>query len=72
MYRHADGRFMSFFGDLHPVLRRQCRKGDGRRQAGLSGADADDGETGAASASPAGILAEANRDWRARSCASIG
>ena len=55
------------------VLRRQCREGDGRRQAGLSGADAHHGDA-------AGAGAHAGRDPRPRpttsgaraSCASIG
>ncbi len=50
MHRHGDGRFMSFFGDTASVLRRQRRQGDGRRQAGLPGADAGDGRPAAAPA----------------------
>ena len=34
--KHADGRFISFFGDLHPSYLRQCGQGDGRSKAGLS------------------------------------
>ena len=37
MTRSADGRFVSYFGDLHPVVLRQRREGARLDQAGLSG-----------------------------------
>ena len=48
------------------LLRRQCREGDGRRQAGLSGADAHDGDAaGADSARRRRSWPRPTRDWRA-------
>ncbi len=66
MYRHADGRFMSFFGDLHPSFAGNVVKAMGgtkqgypvltRAMAALPRPERSAGE----------ILAEANRLWRAR------
>ena len=36
-YRYHDGRFVSFFGDLHPSIQ-ECGQGHGR-EAGLSGVE---------------------------------
>ncbi len=67
MYKHADGRFMSFFGDLHPSFAGNVVKAMGGAKQGypvLTRTMAEARRAGAGSA--ADILAEANRDWRAR------
>ena len=44
MSLQPDGRAVSFFGDLHPSLFGQCREGDGRGAARLSGRQPRHGE----------------------------
>jgi len=66
MYRHGDGRFMSFFGDLHPSFAGNVVKAMGGAKQGypvLTRAMARLPPPGRTSRE---ILAEANRGWRAR------
>ena len=73
MYRAADGRFMSFFGDLHPSFAGNVVKAMGGAKQGYPVLSAHHGEA-------AGARAHAGRDPRPRptthgaraSCASIG
>ncbi len=66
MYRHADGRFMSFFGDLHPSFAGNVVKAMGGAKQGYPVLTRAMAALPAARRAPADILAEANRDWRAR------
>src|SRR5471032_1908368 len=66
MYRHADGRFMSFFGDLHPSFAGNVVKAMGGAKQGYPVLTRTMEKLGAPKRSPADILAEANRQWRAR------
>ncbi|MBS0538996.1 MAG: FAD-dependent oxidoreductase, partial [Proteobacteria bacterium] len=65
MYRHVDGRCMSFFGDLHPSFAGNVVKAMGGAKQGYPVLT-----RAMAALNPAGkaedILAEANKAWRAR------
>ncbi len=66
MYRHGDGRSMSFFGDLHPSFAGNVVKAMGGAKQGYPVLSRTMERLAAPARSPAGILAEANRDWRAK------
>lgn len=66
MYRHADGRFMSFFGDLHPSFAGNVVKAMGGAKQGYPVLTRMMEKLPAARRSPREILAEANKAWRAR------
>ncbi|HLG48820.1 MAG TPA: FAD-dependent oxidoreductase [Reyranella sp.] len=66
MYRHADGRFMSFFGDLHPSFAGNVVKAMGGAKQGYPVLTRTMAALPAAKKSPQQILAEANKAWRAR------
>ncbi len=66
MYRHADGRFMSFFGDLHPSFAGNVVKAMGGAKQGYPVLTRSMEKLPAAEKSPQRILAEANQAWRAR------
>jgi len=66
MYRHADGRFMSFFGDLHPSFAGNVVKAMGGAKQGYPVLTRSMEKLAAARRAPADILAEANKAWRAR------
>jgi NADPH-dependent glutamate synthase beta subunit-like oxidoreductase/NAD(P)H-flavin reductase len=66
MYRHADGRFMSFFGDLHPSFAGNVVKAMGGAKQGYPVLTRTMATLPAAEKSPQQILAEANQAWRAR------
>ncbi|MBS0221901.1 MAG: FAD-dependent oxidoreductase [Proteobacteria bacterium] len=66
MYRHGDGRFMSFFGDLHPSFAGNVVKAMGGAKQGYPILTRTMARLPAPRRSPADILAEANRQWRAR------
>jgi NADPH-dependent glutamate synthase beta subunit-like oxidoreductase/NAD(P)H-flavin reductase len=66
MYRHADGRFMSFFGDLHPSFAGNVVKAMGGAKQGYPVLTRTMAALPAAKKSPPQILAEANKAWRAR------
>jgi len=65
MYRHADGRFMSFFGDLHPSFAGNVVKAMGGAKQGYPVLTRAMAKLPAAQRSPREILAEANKAWRA-------
>jgi NAD(P)H-flavin reductase len=65
MYRHGDGRGMSFFGDLHPSFAGNVVKAMGGAKQGYPVLSRAMARLPAPARSPAEILAEANRDWRA-------
>ncbi|HTE82158.1 MAG TPA: FAD-dependent oxidoreductase, partial [Reyranella sp.] len=65
MYRHADGRFMSFFGDLHPSFAGNVVKAMGGAKQGYPVLTRSMEKLAAPKRSPQEILAEANRAWRA-------
>ncbi|CAN5695762.1 FAD-dependent oxidoreductase [soil metagenome] len=66
MYRHADGRFMSFFGDLHPSFAGNVVKAMGGAKQGYPVLTRSMAKLAAPKRSPQAILAEANDAWRAR------
>ena len=66
MYRNADGRFMSFFGDLHPSFAGNVVKAMGGAKQGYPVLTRSMERLAAPKHSAADILAEANRQWRAR------
>jgi len=66
MYRHGDGRSMSFFGDLHPSFAGNVVKAMGGAKQGYPVLTRTMEKLPAPTRSPVEILAEANRDWRAR------
>jgi NADPH-dependent glutamate synthase beta subunit-like oxidoreductase/NAD(P)H-flavin reductase len=66
MYQHADGRFMSFFGDLHPSFAGNVVKAMGGAKQGYPVLTRTMEKLGASQRKPVDILAEANRSWRAR------
>ncbi|SJZ72171.1 NADPH-dependent glutamate synthase beta chain [Enhydrobacter aerosaccus] len=66
MYRHADGRFMSFFGDLHPSFAGNVVKAMGGAKQGYPILTRSMARLAAPKRAPADILAEANRLWRAK------
>ncbi len=66
MYRHADGRGMSFFGDLHPSFAGNVVKAMGGAKQGYPVLSRTMAKLAAPVRSPEAILAEANRDWRAK------
>ncbi|MSP76770.1 MAG: pyridine nucleotide-disulfide oxidoreductase [Rhodospirillaceae bacterium] len=65
MYRHHDGRGMSFFGDLHPSFAGNVVKAMGGAKQGYPVLTRTMEKLDAPMRSPEAILAEANRDWRA-------
>ncbi|MBN9488909.1 MAG: FAD-dependent oxidoreductase [Alphaproteobacteria bacterium] len=66
MYRHGDGRFMSFFGDLHPSFAGNVVKAMGGAKQGYPILTRTMARLPAPKRPAADILAEANRQWRAR------
>jgi NAD(P)H-flavin reductase len=66
MYRHADGRFMSFFGDLHPSFAGNVVKAMGGAKQGYPVLTRTMAKLPPSNHSPQQILAEANKSWRAR------
>ena len=66
MYRHADDRFMSFFGDLHPSFAGNVVKAMGGAKQGYPVLTRAMTALPPARRTPAEILDEANRSWRAR------
>ncbi len=65
MYRHADGRFMSFFGDLHPSFAGNVVKAMGGAKQGYPVLTRSMEKLAAPKHSPQEILADANNAWRA-------
>ena len=65
MYRHGDGRSMSFFGDLHPSFAGNVVKAMGGAKQGYPVLSRTMARLAEPARSPQAILAEANRDWRA-------
>src|SRR6185437_6036573 len=66
MYRHGDGRFMSFFGDLHPSFAGNVVKAMGGAKQGYPILTRTMARLPAPKRPAADILAEANCQWRAR------
>jgi NADPH-dependent glutamate synthase beta subunit-like oxidoreductase/NAD(P)H-flavin reductase len=66
MYRHPDGRFMSFFGDLHPSFAGNVVKAMGGAKQGYPVLTRTMETLPAPNHSPQQILDEANKAWRAR------
>jgi NADPH-dependent glutamate synthase beta subunit-like oxidoreductase/NAD(P)H-flavin reductase len=66
MYRHGDGRFMSFFGDLHPSFAGNVVKAMGGAKQGYPVLTRTMEALPAATQSPQQILAAANKAWRAK------
>jgi NADPH-dependent glutamate synthase beta subunit-like oxidoreductase/NAD(P)H-flavin reductase len=66
MYRHGDGRFMSFFGDLHPSFAGNVVKAMGGAKQGYPVLSRAMARLPAPRRKPADILAEANGNWRAK------
>jgi NADPH-dependent glutamate synthase beta subunit-like oxidoreductase/NAD(P)H-flavin reductase len=66
MYRHADGRFMSFFGDLHPSFAGNVVKAMGGAKQGYPVLTRSMETLAASNRSPRQILDEANKAWRAK------
>jgi NADPH-dependent glutamate synthase beta subunit-like oxidoreductase/NAD(P)H-flavin reductase len=66
MYRAADGRFMSFFGDLHPSFAGNVVKAMGGAKQGYPVLTRTMEKLSQPRRTPAEILAEANDQWRAR------
>jgi NADPH-dependent glutamate synthase beta subunit-like oxidoreductase/NAD(P)H-flavin reductase len=66
MYRAADGRFMSFFGDLHPSFAGNVVKAMGGTKQGYPVLSRVMDRLPAPRRTPVEILGEANRHWRAR------
>src|SRR4051812_43692545 len=65
MYQHADGRFMSFFGDLHPSFAGNVVKAMGGAKQGYPVLTRAMARLPAATRVPQDVLAEANKAWRA-------
>jgi hypothetical protein len=65
MYRHADGRFMSFFGDLHPSFAGNVVKAMGGTKQGYPVLTRVMAKAAGGPAGAEQILAEANKAWRA-------
>jgi len=66
MYKHADGRSMSFFGDLHPSFAGNVVKAMGGAKQGYPVLTRTMATLAPPLKTPADILAEANRTWRAK------
>ncbi len=66
MYRHADGRCMSFFGDTHPSFAGNVVKAMGGAKQGYPVLTRAMAALPEPKRSAVDILAEANRQWRAR------
>src|SRR5471032_3341803 len=66
MYKHADGRFMSFFGDLHPSFAGNVVKAMGGAKQGYPVLTRTMEALAPPRKKPADILAEANSNWRAK------
>jgi NADPH-dependent glutamate synthase beta subunit-like oxidoreductase/NAD(P)H-flavin reductase len=66
MYRAADGRFMSFFGDLHPSFAGNVVKAMGGAKQGYPVLTRTMEKLPASRRSPAEILGQANAEWRAK------
>ena len=66
MYRHSDGRCMSFFGDTHPSFAGNVVKAMGGAKQGYPVLTRAMAGLPAPQHLAADILAEANRQWRAR------
>jgi NADPH-dependent glutamate synthase beta subunit-like oxidoreductase/NAD(P)H-flavin reductase len=66
MYRHGDGRFMSFFGDLHPSFAGNVVKAMGGAKLGYPVLSRTMDRLAPPRRPAAEILAEANREWRAK------
>ncbi len=66
MYRHTDGRFMSFFGDLHPSFAGNVVKAMGGAKLGYPVLSRSMERLPAPARTPAELLAEVNRAWRAK------
>ncbi|MFO1161442.1 MAG: FAD-dependent oxidoreductase [Reyranellaceae bacterium] len=66
MYRAVDGRFMSFFGDLHPSFAGNVVKAMGGAKQGYPVLTRSMAALPASQHTPAEILGRANRDWRAK------
>jgi NADPH-dependent glutamate synthase beta subunit-like oxidoreductase/NAD(P)H-flavin reductase len=66
MYRAADGRFMSFFGDLHPSFAGNVVKAMGGAKQGYPVLTRAMAALPMPQRTPAQIVAQANAEWRAR------
>lgn len=66
MYRADDGRFMSFFGDLHPSFAGNVVKAMGGAKQGYPVLTRSMERLPAPARTPAEIVARANAEWRAR------
>jgi len=66
MYRHGDGRFMSFFGDTHPSFAGNVVKAMGGAKQGYPVLTRAMAALPPPKRSAVDLLAEANRQWRAR------
>ena len=66
MYRAADGRFMSFFGDLHPSFAGNVVKAMGGAKQGYPVLTRTMERLPAPERTPGEILEQANDEWRAR------
>ena len=66
MYRHADGRAMSFFGDLHPSFAGNVVKAMGGAKQGYPVLTRSMSKLPAPMQKTADILAAANKAWRAK------
>jgi NAD(P)H-flavin reductase len=66
MYRAADGRFMSFFGDLHPSFAGNVVKAMGGAKQGYPVLTRTMEKLPASKRSPTEILGQANAQWRAK------
>jgi NADPH-dependent glutamate synthase beta subunit-like oxidoreductase/NAD(P)H-flavin reductase len=66
MYRAADGRFMSFFGDLHPSFAGNVVKAMGGAKQGYPVLTRTMATLPASRHTPAEILGRANAEWRAK------
>ena len=66
MHRHPDGRYMSFFGDTHPSFAGNVVKAMGGAKQGYPVLTRAMSALPPPSRRPEDILAEANRQWRAR------
>jgi NADPH-dependent glutamate synthase beta subunit-like oxidoreductase/NAD(P)H-flavin reductase len=66
MYRAADGRFMSFFGDLHPSFAGNVVKAMGGAKQGYPVLTRAMERLPAPGRTPGEILEQANDEWRAR------
>jgi NADPH-dependent glutamate synthase beta subunit-like oxidoreductase/NAD(P)H-flavin reductase len=65
MYRHGDGRFMSFFGDLHPSFAGNVVKAMGGAKQGYPVLTRTMEKLPRPNRSPQQILDDANKAWRA-------